>query len=93
MRCLPSSASAPWAGCELKAIRYAGDEASSEENLTWLNSLAEDAGYTQIAELLMDFHTAPDIEGSLDPDQDYTDYEWWLARPEDGDWEIVTFGY
>lgn len=84
---------ASWAGCELHAIRYAGDDAGNEENLTWLNSLAEGTEYTQAAEFLMDFHTAAKVEGAWEPDKEYTDYQWWLARSEDGDWEIVSFGY
>ena len=84
---------AAWEGCELHSIRYAGDEACTQENLDWLNSLAEDADYTQVMELLMDYHTAADIGGAWQPDFEYTDYQWWLARTADGDWEIVSFGY
>ena len=84
---------ASWAGCELHSIRYAGDEANSEENLAWLNSFEEGTEYAQAAELLTDFHTAADIRGAWDPDTEYTDYQWWLGRTADGDWEIVSFGY
>ena len=84
---------AAWEGCELHSIRYAGDEANDEENIAWLNSLDEGADYTQAMELLMDFHTAADIQGAWEPDFEYTDYQWWLARAEDGDWEIVSWGY
>ena len=84
---------AAWAGCELHAIRYAGDEAASEENLAWLNSLEEGAQYAEAAEFLMDFHTAADAQGAWEPDQEYTDYQWWLARTAEGDWEIVSTGY
>ena len=83
---------ASWADCELHSIRYAGDEANNKENLAWLNSLSEGTEYTQAAEFLMDFHTAPDIKSTLEPDHDYTDYQWWLVHTEDG-WEIVSFGY
>lgn len=33
------------------------------------------------------------VQGAWEPDQEYTDYQWWLARAEDGDWEIVSWGY
>ena len=82
-----------WDGCELQSIRYAGDEANSEENIQWLNSLSEDASYTKIAEFLMDFHTTPDTKSTFDPDKDYKDYQWWLGRTEDGSWEILSSGY
>ena len=80
-------------GCELRSIRYAGDGADNEENLAWLNSLTEDGGFVQVMELLTDFHTLADAEGAWEADTDYADYQWWLARSEGGDWEIVTFGY
>ncbi len=84
---------AAWGVCELHAIRYAGDEANSAENLEWLNTLNEGADYTQVAEFLMDFHTAPDAGGAWEQDLEYTDWQWWLARTQDGGWEIVTNGY
>lgn len=84
---------AAWEGCELHSIRYAGDEADNEENLAWLNSLEEGAEYTQVLELLMDFHTAADAQGAWEQDYEYTDYQWWLARGEEGDWEVVSWGY
>ena len=33
-----------WSGCELHKIEYAGDECNSEENIKWLNELAEANG-------------------------------------------------
>lgn len=85
---------AAWEGCELHVIRYAGDAANSQENLDWLNSLQEGANYTQVAEFLMDLHS-PVEEGpyAWEPNTEYVDYQWWLARPEGGDWEIVSTGY
>lgn len=86
---------ASWAGCELHSLRYAGDESNSEENIQWLNSLNEGANYTQVAEFLMNFHSPVDENAptAWDPDQEYEDYQWWLARGEDGGWEIVSTGY
>ena len=85
---------ASWAGCELHSIRYAGDKANSEENLAWLNSLVEGSEFTQATEFLMNFHSpVEDGPYSWEPDTEYTDYQWWLARTENGDWEIVSWGY
>ena len=85
---------ASWEGCELHTIRYAGDEANSEESLAWMNSLEGGGEYVQVCEFLMDLHSP--VEGgksAWNPDTEYTDYQWWLARKADGDWEIVTTGY
>ncbi|MBR1749265.1 MAG: M15 family metallopeptidase [Ruminococcus sp.] len=85
---------ASWAGCELKSIRYAGDKAITDKNIKWLNEINPDGKYKEIAEFLMDFHTPKDVgELTFNANQDYTDFQWWLARTEDDGWEIVTFGY
>ena len=80
-------------GCELHSIRYAGDECSNEENLAWLNSLDEGADYVQAAEFLTDFHSPVESAGAWEPDEEYKDYQWWLARTEDGGWQLLTWGY
>ena len=59
-----------------------------------MNSLEGGGEYVQVCEFLMDFHSP--VEGgksAWNPDTEYTDYQWWLARKADGDWEIVTTGY
>lgn len=83
-----------WNGCVLKNIRYAGDDAVTVEKLEWLNTQSPDANYTSAVQFLMDFHT-PAYTGELtfNPDSDYVDYQWWLAKNADGGWDIVTFGY
>ena len=80
-------------GCELHRIRYAGDEANNEENLKWLNGLEEDAGYVQCAEFLTDFRSPAEGGGAWEANQEYKDYQWWLARTEDGGWDVVSWGY
>ena len=91
-------------GCELHSIRYAGDDANNEENLEWLNSLRrvrsnmppKDVGkqYVQVAEFLSNFHSpVEDGDYAWNQDMEYTDYQWWLGRLEDGRGEIVSWGY
>ncbi len=80
-------------GCELHSIRYAGDEAATEENLAWLNSFKESAAYTKVMEFLTDFHTAADIQGVWEHDYEYANYQWWLGLNAKGEWEIVSRGY
>lgn len=81
-------------GCVLKSIRYAGDEAVTDEKLKAIQEQNPDSKYTQIVEFLMDFHTPENtVDTTFEPDRDYTDYQWWLARNADSGWEIVSFGY
>ena len=83
-----------WNGCELKSIRYAGDDAVTEEKLTWLNELSDNGEIKQAALFYMDFHTPEDVgEMTFNANSDYTDYQWWLTLTEDDGWQIVTFGY
>ena len=85
---------ASFAGCELHALRYAGDACDSEENLEWLNSLDEGGEYVQAVEFLSDFHSpVEDGPYAWEQDAEYTDYQWWLARTEDGGWQLLSWGY
>ena len=37
---------------------------------------------------------AADLEGTAwEPDTDYKDYQWWLARADGGERELVSWGY
>ena len=80
-------------GTELLSIRYAGDDCAAEENVAWMNELSEGPEYTEVIEFLTDFHTPAEDSGAFNPDEDYTDYQWWLARTEGGSWELMTWGY
>ena len=84
---------AKFAGCELHSLRYAGDDFNTKENLDWLNSLDEGANYTQVVKLLSNYHSPVQGGGAWEPDKEYTDYEWWLARADGKGWQLVTFGY
>lgn len=84
---------AKFAGCELHNLRYAGDKDNTKENLDWLNDLDEGAGYTQVAQFLSDFRSPVEGGGAWEPNKEYTDFGWWLARTDDGGWQLVTFGY
>ncbi len=82
-----------WKDVEMQSFRYAGDEWCTEDNLRYVNELNPEGKYTQVAVFLMDFHTSPDAQGAWEPDFDYTDYQWYLARSEEGEWELLTWGY
>ena len=82
-----------WEGCEMHSIRYAGDACVSEENLNWLNSLAKGETFTECIAFLSDFHSPKEAVGAWNPDSEYTDYQWWLAGTEDGDWQLISWGY
>ncbi len=84
---------ASWEGCELHTVTYAGDEAVTEENVGWLNSLNGGAEYVECIEFLTDFHSPVEAYGAWEADREYTDYQWWLGRTEGGSWELVSWGY
>jgi len=88
-----------WEGCELHSISYISDEEStSDKNLEWMNDFARgrnlgDNYYTQCIAFISDFHSPTTNSGAWAEDYEYTDWNWWLARSEDGDWELLTWGY
>ena len=84
---------ATWHGVALHSVRYAGDEANSDENLARLNEMKPGQSYTQCIEFLTDIHSPVQGGGAWMPDREYTDWQWWLARTEGGDWQIVSWGY
>lgn len=80
-----------WLGCEMHSLRYAGDEYNNEENLQKLNEAKEGGNYTQCMIFLCDYHAPRDGGGAWEPDKEYIDYEWWLGRSGDGDWQLLTW--
>ncbi|MCR4673012.1 MAG: hypothetical protein K5637_07230 [Lachnospiraceae bacterium] len=88
-----------WKGCELHSLRYASDECNNEENIAWMNQLSEgkELGitFTQCIEFISDFHTPaePDADSSFNSDYEYTDWTWYLAREDGGEWHLMTYGY
>ncbi len=84
---------AAWEGCELKSLRYAGDEAVTEEKLTQLKAKSPSLDASKVVCFLMDFSTSEtNAETALEPNRDYTDYQWWLSKSKDG-WQIADQGY
>ncbi|MCR4923359.1 MAG: hypothetical protein K5931_05055 [Lachnospiraceae bacterium] len=87
-----------WEGCELHSISYSSDdEANTEDNIKWMNELNEGSAdaepLTEVMMFTSDFHSPVEGGGAWEPDEEYTDYEWWLARSKGGDWKLMTFGY
>ena len=83
-----------WKGCKLHNIRYSSDKCSSEENIKWMNDLGdEDIVFTQCIEFVSDFHSSKSGGEGFEADTEYTDWQWWLARTDNGEWNLVTWGY
>ena len=82
-----------WDGCVLHSLLYAGDECNSEDNIKWMNELNPGQDYTQCMEFLSSFHSPVENAGAWDPDTEYEDYQWWLARANSGSWELISWGY
>ena len=83
-----------FAGCELHSVTYAGDGCNTDENVGWLNEIDEGKNYTQAIEFLTDFHSPKEAGMTAwEPDEEYEDYQWWLARTDEGGWQLITWGY
>ena len=73
-------------------IRYSSDDCNSEKNVKWMNDCVDDASFTQCIMFTTDFTTGSNTT-SLNPNDRYTGWEWWLARTDGGEWHVVTSGY
>lgn len=86
-----------WDGCELHSISYSSDDECSQSNIEWLNEMeaATDATetFTQCIMFTSNFHSPKQGGGAWNADEEYTDWQWWLARSDGGQWKLMTWGY
>ena len=84
-------------GCELHSLSYASDEeCNTAENIAWMNQCkAKDdpEAFTQCIAFDSSFHSPKTDSGAWNPDEEYTDWYWWLARSDGGEWKLMTYGY
>lgn len=84
-------------GCELHSLSYTSDEESNTaENIAWMNQCkAKDDPevFTQCIAFNSSFHSPKTDSGAWNPDEEYTDWSWWLARSDGGEWKLMTYGY
>jgi len=81
-----------WEGCELHSISYASDEIS-KDNVDYCNELRADAGYDECIVFESAFHSPKNGGGAWTPDEEYTGWNWYLARNDNGAWTLLTNGY
>lgn len=82
-----------WNGCELHNIAYSSDERNNEDTISWMNELGKDKEFTECIMFTSNFHSPKNGGGGWNADEEYTNYQWWLARKENGKWELLTWGY
>lgn len=86
-----------WEGCELHSIAYTSDDDCNEDNIAWMNQLEAEGDaketFTQCIQFKSNFHSPKEGGGAWNPDQEYTDWGWWLARADGGKWKLMTWGY
>ncbi|MCH5321799.1 MAG: hypothetical protein J1E36_08530 [Eubacterium sp.] len=73
-------------------ISYCGDEMATEE-LSYCNIL-NDKEYTQCVVFESSFETGNSAESDgFNSNFRYDGWQWYLARTENSDWELLTWGY
>lgn len=77
-----------FAGCEMTAIRYAGDD-----NLDAMKEYAEGNGVDEVIILESDFNSGNRQDLGLNPNDEYTDWQWILIRNKGGKWKHRDHGY
>ena len=83
-------------GCELHSLSYVSDEECNKaENIEWMNDLRADDSreiFTQCIAFNSSFRSPKKGGDAWNADEEYT-WTWWLARSEDGEWKLMTWGY
>ena len=81
----------------LHKIAYSSDEECNADNISWMNQLEEandtKETFTQCIMFTSEFHSPKKGGGAWNPDQEYTGWQWWLARADGGQWKLMTWGY
>ena len=86
-----------WKGCTLKHLAFT-DDATCKKELEPANTLRAEGTeeFTEALVMRSEFHTpsAEEAEGTAwEPDTDYNDYTWLLARTsKDDSWQLLTWG-
>lgn len=85
-----------WKGATMQRIVYAGDTDSADA-VSYCNELANgSAKFTDAIVFKSDFHSPSkeEAEGTAwEPDTDYKDYTWFLARTPGEAWQLMSWGY
>ena len=89
-RCIKDKV-AEWKGCKLYSIWYAGDETSFKE-LDYCNTLNNtEEAFTQCMVFQTDLRSPIFGGGAWNPNTHY-DWSWYLAKTDEGEWELLTWG-
>ena len=80
-----------WEGCKLYSISYT-DDGLCERELDYCNTLADDGiVYDQCIVFRMSFRSPVFGGGAWNANYKY-DWSWYLARTNDGNWDLLTWG-
>ena len=83
-----------WRDCKVYSIKYGGDEKNADYNVEWANEVIENQNFTEVMEFESHFHSPTEATGPWgESDAEYEDYQFWFARSEGGDWQLVSWGY
>lgn len=84
-----------WGGCELHTISYSSDEECSRtETLAWINDKGfQDEPFDEYIVFYSSFHSPVDGGDGWNADDEYTNWQWFLARTNKGQWKLVDWGY
>lgn len=78
-------------GCTLLTIQYDGDEASRAQ-LSYCRELEPDKHFVDCAVLTSNFETTENCDTSFEKNKIYKNWQWYLAREENGKWQLVMEG-
>lgn len=82
-----------WDGCILDSITYLGDKTASEQ-IDYCNEIADAKTYDECIVFTSVYHTSQFINDPvLEAGETIEGWDWYLARTNGGEWDLVTYGY
>ena len=81
-----------WEGCEMHEISYTDDQ-TCKDNLSYMDELDPDEKHEDCIIFTSSFHSPKEGGDAWEADYEYEGWQWFLARVQDGDWELLTWGY
>ena len=79
-----------WEGCKLYSIYYT-DDSFCQRELDYVNTLTDDANYTECIVFRTRFRSPIFGGGAWNANFEY-DWSWYLARTDGGEWDLLTWG-
>ena len=84
-----------WEGCVMHSLAYDAELSRAAETEVYVKELNPGVEYVDAVVFRSSFHSPVDVPevSAWEPDMEYENWSWYLARTQGGAWELLTWGY